>query len=36
MPMIQVNHVWKQYDDNIVLERLNKTVDEGEFVTLVG
>ncbi|MEW8272416.1 MAG: ABC transporter ATP-binding protein [Candidatus Thiodiazotropha taylori] len=35
-PMIQVNQVWKQYDDNIVLERLNKTVDEGEFVTLVG
>lgn len=35
-PMIQVNNVWKQYDDNVVLERLNVSVQEGEFVTLVG
>lgn len=35
-PMIQVNNVWKQYGDNVVLERLNLTVNEGEFVTLVG
>lgn len=36
IPMLQVNNVWKQYDDNIVLERLSTTVNEGEFVTLVG
>ena len=35
-PMIEVNNVWKQYDDNVVLEGLNVTVNEGEFVTLVG
>lgn len=35
-PMISVNNVWKQYGDNIVLERLNTRVYEGEFVTLVG
>ena len=35
-PMIQVNNVWKQYEDNVVLERLNVSVQEGEFVTLVG
>jgi NitT/TauT family transport system ATP-binding protein len=35
-PMIEVNNVWKQYDDNVVLEGLNVSVNEGEFVTLVG
>ncbi len=35
-PMIQVNNVWKQYGDNVILERMNLTVNEGEFVTLVG
>lgn len=35
-PMIQVNNVWKKYGDNVVLERLNTSVEEGEFVTLVG
>lgn len=35
-PMIQVKNVWKQYGENIVIERLNVTVKEGEFVTLVG
>lgn len=34
--MIRVNNVWKQYDDNVVLERLHVNVEEGEFVTLVG
>lgn len=36
VPMIEVNNVWKQYDDNIVLERMSTQVHEGEFVTLVG
>jgi NitT/TauT family transport system ATP-binding protein len=35
-PMIEVNNVWKEYGDNVVLERINITVNEGEFVTLVG
>lgn len=35
-PMIEVNNVWKQYDDSVILERLNVSVQEGEFVTLVG
>lgn len=35
-PMIQVRNVWKQYDDNVVLEGLSTSVEEGEFVTLVG
>ena len=35
-PMIEVQNVWKQYDDNVVLERLNISVQEGEFITLVG
>ena len=34
--MIEVKNVWKEYDDNVVLERLNISVQEGEFVTLVG
>ncbi len=35
-PMLQVNNVWMQYGDNVVLENLSITVNEGEFVTLVG
>ncbi|WP_236074829.1 ABC transporter ATP-binding protein [Teredinibacter purpureus] len=35
-PMIEVKNVWKQYDDNVVLEHVNIAVEEGEFVTLVG
>lgn len=36
VPMIQVKNVWKQYADSVILESMNKTVTEGEFVTLVG
>lgn len=35
-PIIQVKQVWKEYGDNIVLERLNLTVHEGDFVSIVG
>lgn len=35
-PMIEVNNVWKKYGENTVLEGLNVSVQEGEFVTLVG
>ncbi|MDD0842045.1 ABC transporter ATP-binding protein [Pseudomonas sp. Gutcm_11s] len=36
MSFIQVNNVWQEYGDQIVLERLNLIVREGEFCTLVG
>lgn len=36
MPLIQAKNVWKKYGDNIVLERLNISVNAGEFVTMVG
>ena len=36
MSFITVNNVWQQYDDQVVLERLNLNVAEGEFCTLVG
>jgi NitT/TauT family transport system ATP-binding protein len=35
-PMIEVNRLWKEYGDNVVLEGLDVAVKEGEFVTLVG
>ncbi|MFP5340269.1 MAG: ABC transporter ATP-binding protein, partial [Gammaproteobacteria bacterium] len=33
---IQVKNVWQQYGDQVVLERLNLNIAEGEFCTLVG
>ena len=36
MSFISVNNVWQQYADQVVLERLNLSIDEGEFCTLVG
>lgn len=36
MPMIQAKNLWKQYGDNIVLERMNVSVNAGEFITMVG
>ena len=33
---IQVKNVWQQYGDQVVLERLNLNISEGEFCTLVG
>lgn len=34
--MIEAHNIWKRYGEHVVLERVNVTVDEGEFVTLVG
>jgi len=31
-----MKNLWKEYGDQVVLERLNATVREGEFVTVVG
>jgi len=36
MSFIQVNNVWQEYGDQVLLERLNLIVREGEFCTLVG
>ena len=33
---IQVKNVWQEYGDQVVLERLNLNIVEGEFCTLVG
>lgn len=36
MSFISVNNLWQRYGDQVVLERLNLQVAEGEFCTLVG
>jgi NitT/TauT family transport system ATP-binding protein len=36
MSFLTVNNVWKSYGDNLVLERLNLNVEQGEFVSMVG
>jgi len=36
MPILQAKNVWKEYGDVCVLERLNVSVQAGEFITLVG
>ncbi|UCJ16452.1 ABC transporter ATP-binding protein [Pseudomonas sp. MM211] len=36
MSFIEVKNVWQTYGDQIVLERLNLSIAEGEFCTLVG
>jgi NitT/TauT family transport system ATP-binding protein len=35
-PFIEVKNVWQEYGDQVVLERLNLSINEGEFCTLVG
>lgn len=36
MAIIEMKNLWKEYGDQVVLERLNANVEEGEFVTIVG
>ena len=36
MSLITIKNLWKQYDDNVVLERISLVIEEGEFCTLVG
>lgn len=36
MSLISIKNLYKEYGDNIVLERLNLEIEEGEFCTLVG
>ncbi|GAB1264400.1 ABC transporter ATP-binding protein [Aurantivibrio infirmus] len=36
MAFIEIKNLWKEYGDQVVLEQISNTVDEGEFVTIVG
>jgi NitT/TauT family transport system ATP-binding protein len=36
MSLITIKNLWKKYGDNVVLEKLSLTINEGEFCTLVG
>ncbi|MAN50560.1 MULTISPECIES: ABC transporter ATP-binding protein [unclassified Marinimicrobium] len=36
MSYIKIDKLWKRYGDTVVLENLNKTVERGEFITIVG
>lgn len=36
MPLIKAKNLWKRYGDNVVLERMNISVNAGEFITMVG
>ncbi len=36
MPLIRAKNLWKRYGDNVVLERMNVSVNAGEFITMVG
>lgn len=36
MPLIKAKNLWKKYGDNVVLERMNVSINAGEFITMVG
>lgn len=36
MSYIEINNLWKEYGDQIVLERINAQVKKGDFITIVG
>lgn len=36
MSYIQINNLWKEYGDQVVLERINARVKKGDFITIVG
>ena len=36
MSVIEAKRLWKEYGDNVVLENINVSVEEGEFITIVG
>lgn len=36
MAYLELNNVWKEYGGQVVLEALQKRVEEGEFITIVG
>ncbi|WP_111977607.1 ABC transporter ATP-binding protein [Algibacillus agarilyticus] len=36
MSFLQINNVWKSYGQAQILERLNLSIDQGEFISMVG
>lgn len=36
MSFVEVSNVWQAYGDRSILERVNVTIDEGEFISIVG
>jgi ABC-type bacteriocin/lantibiotic exporter with double-glycine peptidase domain len=36
MSFIDINNIWQEYGDHVVLERINLQVKEGEFCSMVG
>jgi len=36
MAFIEIKNLWKEYGEQVVLEQINASVEEGEFVTIVG
>src|SRR5580658_3914988 len=36
MTQISINHVWKEYETQVVLENVNLHIGDHEFVTIVG
>ncbi|MEE3650102.1 MULTISPECIES: ATP-binding cassette domain-containing protein [unclassified Brenneria] len=36
MSFIEIDNIWQEYGDHVVLERLNLHIGEGEFCTMVG
>lgn len=36
MALIEIRNLWKEYGQQVVLEQINKNVEEGEFITIVG
>ncbi|WP_202405738.1 MULTISPECIES: ABC transporter ATP-binding protein [Halomonadaceae] len=36
MAMIEIRNLWKEFGDDVVLERLNASIEAREFVTVVG
>ncbi|MFE8101272.1 ABC transporter ATP-binding protein [Brenneria goodwinii] len=36
MSFIEIKNLWQEYGDHVVLERLNLSIEEGEFCTMVG
>lgn len=36
MALIKIRNLWKEYGSQVVLEQINKDVEEGEFITIVG
>ncbi|MBN2816858.1 MAG: ABC transporter ATP-binding protein [Campylobacterales bacterium] len=36
MSLITIKNLWKEYGDNVVLEKLTLNIEKGEFCTLVG